>query len=66
MKTQSILLFFLSLFLLVACSKDEVEPGFSIQTTGDITIAYEAQSQATFILRVHVNGRQLPLMTGSQ
>ena len=47
MKTQSILLFFLSLFLLVACSKDEVEPGFSIQTTGDITIAYEAQSQAT-------------------
>ena len=47
MKTQSILLFFLSLFLLVACSKDEVEPGFSIQTIGDITIAYEAQSQAT-------------------
>lgn len=47
MRTNTFLLFFLCLFFIASCSDNEIKPGFSIQTTGDITIAYEAESQAT-------------------
>lgn len=46
MKTKSFLLFFLCLFLVTSCSKDEVDPKFSIETTGDIVLSSESQSHA--------------------
>ena len=47
MKTNTFLLFFLGLFFMASCSDNQIEPNFLIQTTKDITIAYEAKSQAT-------------------
>lgn len=47
MKTNTFLVFFLCLFFMASCSDNEIEPSFSIQTTGDITITYESESKAT-------------------
>lgn len=45
MKANFFLLFFLYLFFAVSCTENEVEPSFSIETTGDISIAPEAGGQ---------------------
>lgn len=47
MKTKSFILFFLCLFLVTACSEDEINPEFSIETTGNVMLASEGNSKAT-------------------
>lgn len=47
MKTKSFLLLFLCLFLITACSEDEVEPGFSFETAKEVTIASAVDSKTT-------------------
>lgn len=47
MKIKSFLFFFLCLFLITACSDDEVNPEFSVKTTGNVVLASESNSKVT-------------------
>lgn len=47
MKTKSFILFFLCLFLITACSEDEINPEISIETSGNLMLTSESNSKAT-------------------